>query len=63
MHKLRVLRNFILERLRERSTWVAAGFVFSALGMKFAAELDWDKASSLGLVLASIIQMVWPDTE
>ncbi len=55
------VKDFLVDRLKERSSWIALGFILSACGFKIAAELNWDSASNLGLFLAASIQFIWPD--
>lgn len=53
--------KFTYERLRETSTWTGLGFVLTALGCKFAADLPWEQATGFGCFVSAGIKMVFPD--
>jgi len=55
------LRAFIIERLKERSSWLAIGFVCTSVGLKFSADVNWEVATNIGILIASVIQFFWPD--
>jgi hypothetical protein len=54
-------RAFLIERLKERSSWIALGFIITLCGVKFGAHVNWENATGIGMAIAAIIQFIWPD--
>lgn len=59
--RLQVAILFILDRLGEASTWQGVGFILSASGAKWAANLDWGSAAFVGAMVSAFIKTVFPD--
>ena len=55
------LRDAILERLGESSTWQGVGFLLTLLGARWAAGMDWGGAAALGGTVSALIKSVLPD--
>ena len=56
------LRDTLLDRLGESSTWQGLGFLLTLLGARWAGSLDWGAAAALGGTVSAIIKSMLPDT-
>ena len=53
------LRDVLLARLGESSTWQGLGFIAVLCGARWAQGLDW--GSALGGTLSALIKAILPD--
>lgn len=59
--RLRAAANFILDRMREPSSWQGVGFLATLAGAKWGASLDWGQAAALGATVSAFIKTIFPD--
>jgi hypothetical protein len=52
---------YILDRLGEKTTWQALGFIISVLVSKELALFDWGQAAVIGGGVSAVIKMLLPD--
>lgn len=57
MNKLKVIYNFILDRLAEPSTWQGVGFLVGLFTAKFQG-MDWGQGAALGGFISAFIKTV-----
>lgn len=55
------LRETVLARMGESSTWQGIGFLAVLCGARWAQGLDWGSAAALGGTVSAIIKSVLPD--
>jgi hypothetical protein len=55
------LRETVLSRMGESSTWQGIGFLAVLLGARWAQGLDWGAAAALGGTVSALIKSVLPD--
>lgn len=53
---------YILDRLTEKSTWVALGGIVTVAGWKLFPNLKWDDVAFVGMGLANAIAAGLPST-
>lgn len=51
--------HYILERLKEKSTWVAIGSVITALGVSISPDL-WQMIMAIGMGIPGLISIFLP---
>lgn len=59
--RLRAAANFILDRMKEASTWQGIGFVVALTGSKFGVGMDWGQAAAVGGLISAFLKAVIPD--
>ena len=55
------LRDTILARMGESSTWQGIGFIVTLSGARWSQNLDWGSAAALGGTVSALIKAVLPD--
>lgn len=55
------IRDFVLERLHESSTYQAIGFMLTFFGMREFTENDLVNATAIGALVSAIIKLLIPD--
>ena len=58
-----IIRNYLLDRMGEASTWQGIGFVVALTGCKVGLGLDWGQAAGLGGAISAAIKMSFPDNK
>jgi hypothetical protein len=58
--KLVTAVDFILDRLKERSTWRGIVFVLGGAGMTLEPE-QWESIVAFGMVLFGLVDSFWPE--
>lgn len=58
---LQELKQYILSRLEETSTWQGIGFLVSLTGCKLGMGMDWGQAAGLGGIISAVIKAAFPD--
>lgn len=56
------LKDFIVERLNESSTWQGLGFILTLTGSHLAADFDIAGATALGALVSAVIKLLFPDS-
>lgn len=62
MTKVQKVTAFVLDRLREGSTWCAIGTLLVLTGVHWASRADWTSLAGLGVLVSGILKAVLPDT-
>ena len=62
MNALIKLRDTILARMGESSTWQGIGFLVTLSGARWSQNLDWGSAAALGGTVSALIKAVLPDS-
>lgn len=55
------LRDTILARMGESSTWQGIGFIITLTGARWSQNLDWGSAAALGGTVSALIKATLPD--
>jgi len=55
------LKEYVIARLTEASTWQGIGFLVALTGCKAGLGLDWGQAAGLGGILSAVLKMMFPD--
>jgi hypothetical protein len=55
------LKDYVLDRLDEPSTWQGIGFLVALTGSKAGLGLDWGLAAGIGGILSALIKVIFPD--
>lgn len=63
MVKTLKLVRYILDRMKEPSTWQGIGFVVALTGSHIGLGLDWGQAAGLGGAISAGIKMLLPDNK
>ena len=53
--------DYLLDRLKEQSTWQGIGFVVALTGSHFGAGMDWGQAAGLGGALSALLKIMLSD--
>ena len=61
MKALIKLRDTVLARMGESSTWQGIGFIVTLSGARWSQNLDWGSAAALGGTVSALIKAVLPD--
>jgi len=59
--RLRAGANFILDRMKEPSTWQGVGFVVTLCGAKWGVGVDWGQAAAMGGIVSAFLKATIPD--
>ncbi len=59
--RARIGANFILDRMKEPSTWQAVGFVVALCGAKWGVGVDWGQAAAMGGLVSAFLKATIPD--
>lgn len=54
--------NYIVNRLKERSTWLGITTVVTTFGVSINPELS-EAIISAGVAIAGLVSVIWPDKE
>lgn len=60
-NKLLDVVRYLLDRLKEPSTWQGIGFLVALTGSHIGLGLDWGMAAGLGGSISAAIKMLLPD--
>jgi len=55
------LKEFVIERLKESSTWQGLAFILTMTGSHYGADFDIAGATAAGALVSATIKILFPD--
>lgn len=55
------VKDFLVDRLKENSTWQGIAFILTITGSHYAANFDIASATAFGATVSALIKILLPD--